>query len=104
MSDTTVQDAREQLAVDMKAVITDAEELLRATAGATGERIAAARARAQETVRVAREKLSHLDDMVIDQAKEAARSADDYVRRNPWGAIGVAAVAGLLVGVMIARK
>lgn len=104
MSDSAVQDAREQLAADMKAVIADAEELLRATAGATGDRIAAARARAEQTVRNAREKLATLDDAVIDQAKAAARSADDYVHRNPWGAVGIAAVAGLLVGVMIARK
>jgi ElaB/YqjD/DUF883 family membrane-anchored ribosome-binding protein len=104
MPDSAVQDARDQLASDMRAVIADAEELLKATAGATGERVAAARARAEETVRNARERLSHLDDAVIDQAKEMARSADDYVRRHPWGAVGVAAVAGLLLGVLITSR
>jgi ElaB/YqjD/DUF883 family membrane-anchored ribosome-binding protein len=104
MSDSAVQDAREQLTADMKAVIADAEELLRATAGATGERVAAARARAEQTVRNVREKLAHLDDAVIDQAREVARSADGYVRQHPWGAVGIAAVAGLLVGVMISSR
>src|SRR5258705_13029578 len=104
MTENTVQDAREQLADDMKAVITDAEELLKATAGATGERIAAARARAEQTLRNAREKLSGLDDAVGDQAKQAARTADEYVRRNPWGAIGIAAVAGLLLGVAVTSR
>jgi len=41
---------------------------------------------------------------VIDQAKEAARSADEYVHQHPWGAVGIAAVAGLIVGVMISRR
>jgi ElaB/YqjD/DUF883 family membrane-anchored ribosome-binding protein len=97
-------DARDQLVTDMKAVITDAEELLKATTGATGERISAARARAEETLRNARQKIANLDDVVMNQAKEAAKQADSYVRENPWGAVGIAAVAGLVVGVMIARK
>ena len=104
MTETTVKEARDQIAADMRAVITDAEELLRATAGATGERLAAVRARVEDRLRDAREKLSRLDDAVIDQAKEAARSADEYVHKHPWGAVGIAAVAGLLVGVMISRR
>ena len=103
MSKTTTE-ARDQLVVDMKAVIADAEELLKATTGATGERISAARARAEETLKAARQKLAGLDDAVMDQAKEAARTADEYVREHPWGAVGIAAVAGLLVGVMISRR
>jgi ElaB/YqjD/DUF883 family membrane-anchored ribosome-binding protein len=101
---STTPDAREQIVVDMKAVIADAEELLKATTGATGERIAAARAKAAETLQAAREKLAGLDDVVIDQAKEAARTADEYVREHPWGAVGIAAVAGLLLGVLISRR
>jgi len=93
MSENNVLEAREQLAADMRAVITDAEELLRATAGATGERVAAVRARVEDRLRDARAKLSQFDDAVIDQAKEAARSADEYVHQHPWGAVGIAAVA-----------
>ena len=100
----STSEAREQLVRDMKAVIADAEELLKATAGATGERISAARARAEQTLRSARDKLAGLDDAVIDQAKQAARSADEYVHEHPWGAMGIAAVAGLLLGVLISRR
>jgi ElaB/YqjD/DUF883 family membrane-anchored ribosome-binding protein len=101
---STTPDAREQIVVDMKAVIADAEELLNATTGATGERIGAARARAAETLRAAREKLSRLDEVVVDQAKETVRAADEYVREHPWGAVGIAAVTGLLLGVLISRR
>jgi ElaB/YqjD/DUF883 family membrane-anchored ribosome-binding protein len=104
MNQITVSDARDQLVTDMKAVIADAEELLKATAGATGERINAVRARAEESLRNARQKLANLDDLVVNQTKEAAKQADTYVHEHPWGAVGIAAVAGLLVGVMIARK
>lgn len=95
-------EARDQLVTDMKAVISDAEELLKATAGAAGERVSAARARAEERLRAAKSSLEELD--VVDRAKEAAKATDDYVREHPWGAVGIAAVAGLLVGVLISRR
>jgi ElaB/YqjD/DUF883 family membrane-anchored ribosome-binding protein len=82
----------------------DAEELLKATASATGDRILAARARAEETLKSARERLSSLDDDAMAQVKEVAKGTDDYVREHPWGAVGIAAVAGLLLGVMISRR
>ena len=96
--------ARQQLLTDLKAVIADSEELLRATAGAAGERTAAVRARVEESLRVARAKLDTIDDEVLGRMKEAARTTDEYVREHPWGAVGVAAAAGLLLGVLIARR
>lgn len=96
--------ARDQLVTDMKAVIADAEELLKATAGAAGERIGAARTRAEETLKSARARLSEIESNVLDQAKDAAKAADEYVHQHPWGAVGIAALAGLLVGVLVSRR
>lgn len=104
MTEKTVQDARDQIAADMRAVIADAEELLRATTGATGERISAVRARVEDRLRTARENLANFHEPMIDQAKEAARSADEYVREHPWGAVGIAAAAGVVLGVLISRR
>lgn len=101
---TPTATAREQLVADMKAVIADAEELLKATAGAAGERIGAARTRAEETLKAAKAKLSSLDDELIGRAKDAARTTDEYVHEHPWGAVGVAAVVGLVAGVLISRR
>ena len=103
MNETTAA-ARDQLVTDLKAVIADAEELLRATAGAAGEKVSAVRARAEETLRAAKARLSEVDEVVLAHAKEAARATDDYVHQNPWGAVGIAAVAGLLVGILISRR
>lgn len=103
MSEATVA-ARQQLLSDLKAVIADSEELLRATAGAAGERTAAVRARVEESLRAARTKLESIDDEVLGRMKDAARTTDEYVHEHPWGAVGVAAAAGLLLGVLIARR
>jgi ElaB/YqjD/DUF883 family membrane-anchored ribosome-binding protein len=104
MIDTTKDDPRNQLMADLRAVIADAEELLKATTGVTGDRIASVRAHAQETLKSARQRLTELDDSVATQAKEAVRTVDEYVREHPWQAAGIAALAGLLLGVSVSRR
>ena len=104
MAEEVTSAGRAPLADDLKSIIADAEELLKATASATGDRILAARARAEESLRSARERLANIDDVALAQVKEVAKSADDYVHEHPWSAVGVAAVAGLLVGVLISRR
>ena len=103
MSQATSQ-ARDQLVDDLKAVIDDAEELLKATAGAAGEKISAVRARTEERLRAARERLKGVQDDVIGRAKDAANATDEYVHEHPWTAIGIGAAAGVVVGVLIARR
>jgi ElaB/YqjD/DUF883 family membrane-anchored ribosome-binding protein len=99
---TTTAQARDQLVEDVKAVIDDAEELLKATAGAAGERVTATRARVEEKLRAARAKLAEVD--VVGHAKDAARATDTYVHEHPWSAVGIAAAAGLLVGILVSRR
>ena len=96
--------SREKLASDMRVVINDAEELLRATAGQMGEKAVVARERIQESLRVAKDKLARAEDAVIDKTKAAARATDDYVHDHPWGAVGIAAAVGLVMGMLISRR
>ena len=100
----TVTAARQQVLTDLKAVVADTEELLKATAGAVDERAAAARARVAESLRSAKHKIEELDSEMLDRVKTAAKATDEYVHEHPWGAVGIAAAAGLLVGVLVARR
>lgn len=100
---TTTDISKDKLMQDLQNVVTDAEELLRATASQTGERVAAARERIEENLVVAKERLAVAERMVIEKTKEAATATDEYVHDNPWQAIGVAAGVGLLVGMLISR-
>ena len=95
---------KEKLAQDLRVVIADAEELLRATAGQAGEKFAATREKVQESIARARAELSDVEDLLVDQGKQAARAADDYVRANPWHSVGIAAGIGLVIGLLISRK
>jgi len=96
--------SREKLATDLKIVIADAEELLRATAGQMGEKAVVARERIQESLRGAKEKLARAEEVVVDKTKAAARATDDYVHDHPWGAVGIAAAVGLVIGMLISRR
>jgi ElaB/YqjD/DUF883 family membrane-anchored ribosome-binding protein len=99
----TDQLSTDKLLDDLKTVVNDAEELLKATAGQAGERMSEARARAEASVRAARERMSGMQDDVLAQTKEMAEEADAYVRRNPWQAVGIAAAVGVILGLMIRR-
>jgi ElaB/YqjD/DUF883 family membrane-anchored ribosome-binding protein len=101
-NDTDV--SREKLASDLRVVVADAEELLRATAGQMGEKAIIARERIQESLRAAKDKLSRAEEAVVDKTKAAARATDDYVHEHPWGAVGIAAAVGLVIGMLISRR
>jgi ElaB/YqjD/DUF883 family membrane-anchored ribosome-binding protein len=40
----------------------------------------------------------------MEQTKAAARATDTYVHENPWKAVGIAAGAGILFGMLISRR
>jgi ElaB/YqjD/DUF883 family membrane-anchored ribosome-binding protein len=69
-----------------------------------GDRAAEARERAADSVRAARERLSGLEEELLDRARDAAHDAEHYVRRNPWQSVGIAAGIGLVVGVLLSRR
>ena len=100
--DSTV--TKEKLAQDLKIVISDAEELLRATASQAGEKASAAREKIQDSLRNAKVKLAEVEDILIDKGKQAARATDEYVHDHPWRAVGIAAGIGLIVGMLISRR
>ena len=95
---------RGKLVEDLKAVVADAEELLKASASQTGDRIAAARAKAEESLRAAKARLAEQEGAVMTKTKAAAKATEDYVRANPWNGVGIAAAAGLVLGILATRR
>jgi ElaB/YqjD/DUF883 family membrane-anchored ribosome-binding protein len=94
----------DQLMSDLKTVMNDAEALLKATSSQTGERIQEVRARAEESLRQARARVTQVEEDAVKAAREMAEATEEYVRDNPWQAIGVAAGVGLLLGLVLGRR
>jgi ElaB/YqjD/DUF883 family membrane-anchored ribosome-binding protein len=94
----------DKLIQDVKAVIADTEELLKATAGQTGEQIAAVRAKLVARINSSRQHLADLEHGAVEKAKAAAEATDKLVRDHPWPAMGVAAAVGFLLGLLTSRR
>lgn len=95
---------KEKLVSDLKVVIADTEELLRATSGVAGEKVGELRERLVIRLRDAKDRVIDMEHAVIDKTKAAARATDDFVHDEPWKAVGVAAALGLALGVLIGRR
>lgn len=106
MSDTQTNSitSQEKLVTDIRAVIADAEEILKATAEQTGEKIANLRARVQDRLLGARIRLDAAEAALIDKTRAAARAADDYVHESPWQAVGIGVGVGFLLGLLMGRR
>ena len=95
---------RERLISDFKVLIDDAEELLRATAGQAGGTIDTVRRRIEQSLEEGKHSLAEAEVLLLNKGREAAKTADVYVRENPWNAVGIAAGIGLVVGLLAGRK
>jgi ElaB/YqjD/DUF883 family membrane-anchored ribosome-binding protein len=97
-------ESQSKLVTDIKSVISEAEEMLHATAGQVGETAVQLRERIKLRLADAKVRLVEAEAVLVAKTKAAARATDDYVHESPWTAVGVAAAVGLLVGLIIGRR
>lgn len=101
---TGIDVTKQQLISDFKVVIADAEALIKATANQGGVAVTNLRAKAEESLAVAKEKIADAQDALVEKTRVAAKVTDDYVHEKPWHAVGIAAGIGLVVGLLIGRR
>jgi ElaB/YqjD/DUF883 family membrane-anchored ribosome-binding protein len=92
--------AKGKVADDLKMIVSDGEALLKTVANASEDSYAAARAKFAEQLTSVKAKLTEVSQPVMQKA----RQADDYVHGSPWTAIGAAAVLGVLIGFLAAKR
>jgi ElaB/YqjD/DUF883 family membrane-anchored ribosome-binding protein len=92
------------LKADLAAVMRDAEALMKASADAGGDKVNEARSRIRESLESARRRLLEAERSAVRQGEEAVAATEDYVKRNPWQSVGIAAGVGLVIGVLLARR
>lgn len=82
----------------------DVEDLTRAIKNVETPEIARVRAKVRIALAAAKSALSDSAAQVRVQAKQMTQTTDDYVRDNPWQVMGVAAVVGLVLGMLMTRR
>jgi ElaB/YqjD/DUF883 family membrane-anchored ribosome-binding protein len=95
-----IQQSTEKLLRDLKAVVHDGEELLKAGVHDLSERGVAARERLAAALEVARETRRRLEERV----KAGAQATDRMVREHPYQSVGAAFGVGLLLGILLNRR
>jgi ElaB/YqjD/DUF883 family membrane-anchored ribosome-binding protein len=95
---------QERLARDLRALVDDAEALLRHAVRDAGAGYADARSQLEKRLAQTRSQLTDIEKAALDGIGQAGRAADDYVHENPWAAIGAGAGLGLLVGLLLGRR
>jgi ElaB/YqjD/DUF883 family membrane-anchored ribosome-binding protein len=101
---SAINGAAKDTSGDMKALVRDAQSLLSAAASLTGNKADELRERGMELLDQALGKAGKYQDQAMVKGKELARTADVYVKDNPWRTVAVAAGVGLLLGVILGRK
>lgn len=95
---------REKLVADMRTVLGDTEQLLKAVVSQSGEKLAALQPRIEENLRKARVRLAEFERVATEQARAAAQATDAYAHEHPWKVAGFTALIGVAVGLLIGRR
>jgi ElaB/YqjD/DUF883 family membrane-anchored ribosome-binding protein len=100
----TVMADFDRLSSDFRAFLGDCEKLLTSAQTLSGEGAAVARAEFGRRMADARVKLDALRTTATHRAARARHVTEEYVSREPWKAIAIAAAMGAIVGLLLSRR
>lgn len=89
---------------DIQILLDDAQAMFQEAAALTGEKADDMRQKAQELLEIALEKAQELQAAAVEKSKQAAVTADTYVRDNPWRAVAISAGVGIVAGLLLGRR
>ena len=92
------------LIADLWHVITDVENLIRASAHDGGADLAEVRARAEQALAGIKARLDDAQSSLRASGQQAVTATHNYVQHNPVAALGVAAGVGVLIGLLSGRR
>ena len=95
-----MQGSADKLVRDVRVVVQNAEDLIKATAGDIEERTREARARLAGALVVAKDSLTRAEQT----ASEGMRAADAMIRDYPYPVVGAAFLVGIVLGVLVSRR
>jgi ElaB/YqjD/DUF883 family membrane-anchored ribosome-binding protein len=101
-----MQQSRSQanaLGRDVQNVVSEAQDLLKTVKDEGGSKVDEMRSKVASQYDAAREKFGEIQTTVQDGAKYAMTTTDQYVRSNPWRAVGIAAAAGAIIGFLASQ-
>jgi len=100
---SSLSESREQLVEDLQRLIADAQGLAKEAKTASGEAIDEKVQAARDALRDGVDNLKKHGEAVREKTVEKSKGVDELVRENPWRSIGIAALGGFVLS-MLLRK
>ena len=104
METSQSRQARERVMADLRTLASDAEDLLKATAGDVSDKAKEARTRVSAALDRAKTTYADLQEHGVESARAAAKQADEAIRSHPYESVGIAFGLGLLLGAVLRRR
>ena len=89
---------------EWKNLVADVEDLVKKVANVDDAEIAEIRSKVEHTLARAKTTTEEGIAAVRGKAGEVSEVTDEYVRENPWAAIGIAAAIGIVIGFVAGRR
>lgn len=89
---------------DLRMLTDTLEEVLKYSGDRADQAYIEIKSRAEQALDEVKSRLNGASETYYARAKEVAYRTDDYVRENPWQGVGIGATAGLVFGLLLARK
>ena len=89
---------------EIHSLFADVEDLMSRLANTVDPEISRIRAKVESGLADARDAFSEGSEQLQRQARDAVKAGGRYVSDNPWMALGAAALTGVTLGILIARR
>jgi len=100
--------SKDKLLNEFNTVVSETEQLLKSVASLSSDQAGVLKGNVDQALSSASDQVMLIRDKSIAQAKATAEAAEEYVKQNPWRAIGIVALvtaaAGLVSGLLLARR
>ena len=96
--------SKDDLVQEFRNLIGEGEALLKSTTSLSGEALVKAREQFRDKLVQAKTRVDELTAAAQEGGRRAVAAADDYVRENPWPAVGMAAGLGFVIGALTIRR
>ncbi len=97
------ENRKEELLDEVRDVLNEAENLYESAVDDGTAQAKVMKEKLKIQLEKAKQQFSALEATVTDKAKYAAKQTDELVHEKPYHAVGVAAAAGLVLGLLLSR-
>jgi ElaB/YqjD/DUF883 family membrane-anchored ribosome-binding protein len=102
--DNKDSDAAAKISLESHNFLTDMEDLVKATTFLTGDDLNAAKAKINDLIASGKKSVESVRISMGHRAQKTAAVTNAYVHNQPWQAIGIGVVFGLVLGYLLPRR